>query len=161
MCRLKASISLEIFRTTLMVNGSTKSLNELKSCSSLILLSGMQTRCMVKHSIQYPQRRAENRNIHGLRKRDFIFRQAITYRALLWRHDGRGNVSNHQPHDCLLNRLFRRRSKKTSKLRVTGLCVGIPWICYERSFSEFYLFIWNQLVFNQRLQLFVQSPQSY
>ena len=31
-------------------------------------------------------------------------------------------VSNHQPHDCLLNRLFKRRSKKTSKLRVTGLC---------------------------------------
>ena len=25
--------------------------------------------------------------------------------------------------DCLLNRLFRDRSKKTSKLRVTGLCV--------------------------------------
>ena len=41
-----------------------------------------------------------------------------------WRHNGRGSVSNHQPHDCLLNRLFRRRSKKTSKLRVTGLCVG-------------------------------------
>ena len=33
-------------------------------------------------------------------------------------------VSNHQPHDCLLNHLFRRRSKKTSKLRVAGLCVG-------------------------------------
>ena len=31
-------------------------------------------------------------------------------------------VSDHQPHDCLLNRLFRRTSKKTSKLRVTGLC---------------------------------------
>ena len=27
-------------------------------------------------------------------------------------------------HDCLLNRLFRHRSKKTSKLRVTGLCAG-------------------------------------
>ena len=26
--------------------------------------------------------------------------------------------------DCLLNRLFRRRSKKTSKLRVSGLCAG-------------------------------------
>ena len=38
---------------------------------------------------------------------------------------------------------------------------GIPWICYERSFSEFYLSIWNQLGFNQRLQLFVQSPQPY
>ena len=40
----------------------------------------------------------------------------------LWRHNGCESVSNHQPHDCLLNRLFRRRSKKTSKLRVTGPC---------------------------------------
>ena len=39
-------------------------------------------------------------------------------------HNGRDSVSNHQPHDCLLNRLFRRRSNKTSKLRVTGLCAG-------------------------------------
>ena len=43
--------------------------------------------------------------------------------SLLRRHNARDGVSNHQPHDCLLNRLFRRRSKKTSKLRVTGLCV--------------------------------------
>ena len=35
------------------------------------------------------------------------------------------SVSKHQPHDCLLNHLFRRRSKKTSKLRVTGRCEGI------------------------------------
>ena len=44
--------------------------------------------------------------------------------SLRWRHNGRDNVSNHQPHDCLLNRFFRLRSKKTSKLRVTGLCTG-------------------------------------
>ena len=44
--------------------------------------------------------------------------------SLLWRHNGRGCVSNHQPYDCLLKRLFRRRSKKTSKIRVTGLCAG-------------------------------------
>ena len=43
---------------------------------------------------------------------------------LRWHHNERDSVSNHQPHDCLLNRLFRRRSKKTSKLRVAGLCVG-------------------------------------
>ena len=43
---------------------------------------------------------------------------------LRWRHNGRDGVSNHQPHDCLLKRLFRRRAKKTSKLRVTGLCEG-------------------------------------
>ena len=44
--------------------------------------------------------------------------------ALQWRHNERDCVSNHQPHACLLNRLFRRRSKKTPKLRVTGLCAG-------------------------------------
>ena len=44
--------------------------------------------------------------------------------VLQWRHNGRNCVSNNQTHDCLLNRLFRRRSKKTSKLRVTGLCAG-------------------------------------
>ena len=44
--------------------------------------------------------------------------------TLQWRHNGHHGVSNHQPYHCLLNRLFRRRSKKTSKLRVTGLCAG-------------------------------------
>ena len=41
-----------------------------------------------------------------------------------WRHNERYGVSNHQPHDCLLNRLSRPRSNKASKLNVTGLCVG-------------------------------------
>ena len=49
--------------------------------------------------------------------------------SLLWRQNGHDGVSNHQPHDCLLNRPCTRRSKKTSKLRVTGLCAGnSPWI---------------------------------
>ena len=42
--------------------------------------------------------------------------------TLQWRHNGHNSVSNHQPHDCLLNLLFSRRSKKISKFRVTGLC---------------------------------------
>ena len=44
--------------------------------------------------------------------------------SLQWRHNEHHGVSNHQPHNCLLNRLFSHRSKKTSKLRVTGLCAG-------------------------------------
>ena len=44
--------------------------------------------------------------------------------SLRWRHNDHAGVSNHQPPGCLLNRLFRRKSKKTSKLRVTGLCAG-------------------------------------
>ena len=46
------------------------------------------------------------------------------WESLQWRHNGADSVSNYQPHDCFLNRLFRRRSKKTSKLRLTGLCAG-------------------------------------
>ena len=49
---------------------------------------------------------------------------ALWLKALLWRHNGRDGVSNHQSHDCLINRSFRRRSKKTSKPCVTGLDVG-------------------------------------
>ena len=44
--------------------------------------------------------------------------------SLQWRHNGCDIVSHHQPHECLLNRLFRRRSGKASTLRVTGLCAG-------------------------------------
>ena len=39
--------------------------------------------------------------------------------------------------------------------------VAMPWVCYERSFNEFYLSIRSQLIFYQRLQLFVQSPHPY
>ena len=43
-----------------------------------------------------------------------------------WLHYERNGVSNHRRINCLLSRLFRHRSKKTSKLRVTGLCEGNP-----------------------------------
>ena len=44
--------------------------------------------------------------------------------TLHWRQNGNYGVSYNQPHGCLLNRLFKRRSKKTPKRRVTGLGVG-------------------------------------
>ena len=54
-----------------------------------------------------------------------IMRPFLGYgNSLQRRHNGCDCVPNHQPHDCLLNRRFRRRSKKTTKLRVTGLCEG-------------------------------------
>ena len=45
-------------------------------------------------------------------------------KSLEWRHNKGDGVSNHRCPDCLINRLFRRRSKKTSKLGVIGLCEG-------------------------------------
>ena len=44
--------------------------------------------------------------------------------TLQWRHNERDGVENHRRLGCLLNRLFRRKSKKTSKLRVTGQYEG-------------------------------------
>ena len=46
--------------------------------------------------------------------------------SLQWRHKGSDGVSNHQLHDCLLNCLIWRRSKETSRLRVTGLSGNSP-----------------------------------
>ena len=70
---------------------------------------------------------------HGCSLRGNVKSQGISSNAinlvlpaysLQWHHNWRDSVSNHKPHDCFLNRLFRRRSKKTSKLRVIGLCAG-------------------------------------
>ena len=49
----------------------------------------------------------------------------VCCKTLQWRHNERDGVSNHQRLDCLLNRLFRPRSKKTSKLRSLAFVRGI------------------------------------
>ena len=52
--------------------------------------------------------------------------------VLQWHHNEHDGISNHQRLDGLFNRLFRRRSKKISKLRITGLwggeLTGDQWI---------------------------------
>ena len=55
---------------------------------------------------------------------DMVSIMTVDLTTLRWRHNGHNGVSNHQLHHCLLNHLFGCRSKKTSKLRVTGLCAG-------------------------------------
>ena len=75
-----------------------------------------------------------------------IYTKPILVSTLHWRHNERAGVSNHQPHDCLLNRLFRRRSKKSSKLRVTDpLCgefTGSRWIPRTKASDEENVSIW-------------------
>ena len=72
--------------------------------------------------------------IHKVQSQDWIYFELHRYRmlqhnntrtihTLQWRHNELAGVSNHQPHECLRDRLFTRRSKKTWKLSVTGLCV--------------------------------------
>ena len=64
---------------------------------------------------------------HTSQRRIITFETVVKLEAgcsLHWRHNDHDGASNHQPHGCLLNRLFGRISKKTSKLRVTCLCAG-------------------------------------
>ena len=81
----------------------------------------MQHHITLDHVIPAPDYTCWKYEIHRPAENISHFNNCV---ALWWRHNGRDGVSNHQPHDCLLNCLFRRRSNKTSKLRVTGLCVG-------------------------------------
>ena len=45
--------------------------------------------------------------------------------SLRWRHNGCDGVSNHQSHDCLLNSLFGRRSKKYQSSASLAFVQGI------------------------------------
>ena len=89
-----------------------------------------RVQCRRNHSLYHRSydesfRRAMSQTYSRINKPSvLVYAYDTNKQTLQWRHNGRDNVSNHQPHDCLLNRLFRRRSKKTSKLRVTGLCAA-------------------------------------
>ena len=66
-----------------------------------------QNSLLLEHSSVYLK------TTHSRCNKKFCFpqKQFITC-TLQWRHNERDGVSNHQPHDCLLNCSFRRRSKK-------------------------------------------------
>ena len=68
------------------------------------------------------------------------------YITLQWSHNDHDGVWNHMRLDCLLNRLIRRRSKKTSKFHVTGLCEGNPpvtgGLTSQRASNAENVFIW-------------------
>ena len=65
-----------------------------------------------------------NIQLHHLQETSYQYNREHMCVSLWWHNNGPNGVSNDQPPDCLLYHLFRCRSKKTSKLHVTGLCVG-------------------------------------
>ena len=62
---------------------------------------------------------------HSVRVKQYISVPAVgNHGPLEWCHNERDDIWNHRRLDYLLSRLFRRRSKRTTMLRVTGLCEG-------------------------------------
>ena len=88
--------------------------------------------------------------MEGLNCIVFFFR--IILMSLQWRHNEHDGDSNQPRLDCLHNRLFRRRSKKTSKLCVTGLCEGNSPVTGEfpaqRTSNTENVYIWWRHVFH-------------
>ena len=85
------------------------------------------SQCEIGHSCRLPPRHKHQPNtsqchfgLPRLKRWTWDMRYAVTW--LQWRHNEYHCVSNHRRLDCLRNRLSRRRSKNTLKLRVTGLC---------------------------------------
>ena len=66
--------------------------------------------------------------------------------TLQWRHNERDGVSNHQPQDCLLNRLFKGQIKENIKApRHRPLCgeyTGDQWISRTKVSNAENVFIW-------------------
>ena len=88
------------------------------------------------------------------------------FQSLRWRHNGCDSVSNHQPRECLLRRLITRTSKKTSKLRVTGLCAGNSpetgeFPAQMASNAENVSIWWRHHGFNMPFVYRLPSPQNY
>ena len=75
-----------------------------------------------------------------------IGRALVSQPALQWRHNENNGISNQHRLNCLFKCLFRRRSKKTSKLRITGLCEGNSPVTgkfpAQRASNEKNIFIW-------------------
>ena len=75
---------------------------------------------------------------------------------LQWCHNGCNGISNYQRLDCLLNRLFRRRSKKTSMLCITGLREGNSPVTGEfpaQRASNMKMFPYNDIIMIEKLLL--------
>ena len=59
-----------------------------------------------------------------LRCRSARLQDMYEHYTLQWCHNEHNGISNHWHLNCLHKRLFRCRSKKTSKICITGLCEG-------------------------------------
>ena len=67
-------------------------------------------------------------------------------KTLQWHYNERDGISNHQPHDCFLDLLLRRRLKKNIKaprhLPLWGEFTGDQWIPTQRASNAEIVSIW-------------------
>ena len=87
--------------------------------------------------------------------------QFLNMNALQWHHNEYDGISNHRRIDCLLNRLFRHRSDKTSKFRITDLCEGnSPLTCEfpAQKASNGEMFPFDDVIMDKILMAYIPWP---
>ena len=91
------------------------------------------------NSTRPPHETQADKNLNTFTKKHHSCGAPILKCSLQWRHNGYDGVSNRRRPVCLISRLFMRISKKTSKLRVTGLCEENPpvagWLPSQRAIN--------------------------
>ena len=70
-----------------------------------------------------------------------------TLKSFRWRHNGRGGVSNHQPHDCLLNRLYRRTSTRHQS------CASLAFVWGIRRWPHKWPVTWKMFPFEDAIMV--------
>ena len=126
---------------------ATQVSNQWRQDGHSLLIAGAKVSAGLYHAGSWGRQTEMFRPDNGLmRPKRNVIMGIDMIKSSQWRHNEREGVSNHQPHDRLLNRLFRHRWKKTPKLRVTGLCKGNSLVTGEfpaqRASNAEYISIW-------------------
>ena len=83
-------------------------------------------RCVQLVWVRFPSNAPTTKRNHNVIEGVIMTYWWDQYHAIQWRYNERDGVPNHRRHDCLVKRLFRWISKKTSKLRVIRFHGLIP-----------------------------------
>ena len=78
--------------------------------------------------------------------------EILDNKKIQWRHNERDGASIHRRFHCLLKCWFSRILKETSKLRITGLCVGNSAVTGEfpaQRASNAEMFPFDDVIMNQ------------
>ena len=94
----------------------------------LLYITGSMYQCYFTRKWMYSEVSWEHNKMFLMFMVHFVW----SHFALQWRHNERDGVSNHKPHDCLLNRLFKVQIKANIKAPrhwpLWGEFTGDRWI---------------------------------
>ena len=112
----------------LILNGNLVSLKKIFQCLFFCILTGAGTSTKDTRVWLFRTKNWKRWKWQLWNNIDFTVCYVESCKPSQWRYNEHDGISNHRHLNCLLNRMFRRRLKKASKLSVTGLCERNPHV---------------------------------